>query len=126
VQIDHDARNSITFKFKDRFVQFLRGARENGPTIPCTLEALAEQAGIHVVVAGGPDGGLKGSVAVAYRTALYVAGDEVACKNALLLLDGFFVREARDETPVHLHAHLGVDIKDIMQDLSQYVSAAAS
>ncbi len=75
-----------------------------------------EQAGIHVVVASGPDN-LKGSVASPYRPAMYVAGDEDSVKNAVLLLDGYFVKEARDETPVHLHPHVGIDIKSVMQDL---------
>ena len=81
--MEHDiARNSATFKFKDRFRQFLVAARESDETIPATLEGLAEQAGIHTVVAGGPDN-LKGTVAVAYRVALYVAGDEQSLMNAL-------------------------------------------
>lgn len=39
IQLLHDvARNSVTFKFKDRFLQFLRAARETDPTLPGTLE----------------------------------------------------------------------------------------
>ena len=81
------------------------------------IQDLAEQAGIHVIVAGGPDN-LKGSVAVAYRPAMYVAGDISSVKNALLLLDGYFVKEVRDEMPVHLHPHTDIDIKDVMQETS--------
>ena len=105
----------MAFKFKERFVQYLRAARENDPTIPATLEDLAEKAGIHVIQAGGLDG-MKNSVAVPWRVALYVAGDEASVKNALLLLDGYWLKETRDEMPVHFHPHLGVDIKSILQD----------
>jgi hypothetical protein len=116
IQLDHNvARNSVTFKFKDRLRQFLIAARVNDETIPATLEGLAEQAGIHTVVAGGPDN-LKGSVAVAYRCCLYVAGDEQSLMNALLLLDGYFVRELKDESPIHLHPHVSIDLKPVMED----------
>ena len=121
VQIEHEvARNGVAFKFKERFVQYLRAARETDPTIPATLEDLAEKAGIHVIQAGGLDG-MKSSVAVPWRVALYVAGDETSVKNALLLLDGYFIKETRDEMPVHFHPHLGVDIKDILQDFCSCV-----
>ena len=118
VQIEHEvARNGVAFKFKERFLQYLRAAHELDPTIPATFEALAEQAGIYVVVASGFDG-MKNSVAVPWRSALYVAGDQGAVKNALLLLDGYFVRETRDEMPIHLHPHIGIDgIKDILEEM---------
>ena len=129
IQLEHNVSNSILFKFKDRFLQYLRATRENDPTLPVTFEDLAAQAGVHFVVAGGPDN-MRGSVAVPYRPAVYVAGDLSSVKNALLLLDGYFLKEVRDEMPVHLHPHTGIDVKDVMEDtmrkLSDYPTHAHS
>ena len=33
-----------------------------------------------------------------------------------LLLDGYFVRELKDESPIHLHPHVGIDLKPLMED----------
>jgi len=84
--------------------------------LPGTLDALAEQAGIHVMQAGHPDS-LKGGLTVAYRPAIYVAGDLDAVKNALCLIDGFFAKEVREEMAVQLHPHSGIDLTGVAEQL---------
>ena len=108
-------RQSITYKFKDRLMQFLKAAHEVDDTIPETLGALTEQAGIYPIVSSGVQG-QKGSMAVPYRPGLYVVGDVASVKNALLLLDGFFLREVRDEMAVKIYPHSGIDLDGMLQD----------
>ena len=81
----------MTFQFKNKFQAFLRASKGSCPE---TLDELAAQAGIHLVVAPGDT--LKGGVFTPWRVALYVAGDEEAVKNvpALELL-GFLVGGGR-------------------------------
>ncbi len=47
----------------------------------------------------------------------YVAGNADALVNCLLLLDGFWVRALKDETPIHIFPHTGIDLKSLMEDL---------
>ena len=119
IQIEHNCRNSVTYNFRKRFEAFLRASRENSSSVPGTVDALAEQAGVHVVIASGDNS--KGGVAIPWRVALYVAGDESAVKNALLLVDAYFQREVaagKEPVKVHLHPHLGMnDIKGVMEEL---------
>ncbi len=81
----------MTFQFKNKFQNFLRASKDSCPE---TLDALAAQAGIHLVVAPGDN--LKGGIFTPWRVALYVAGDEAAVRNALglasLLCVGGFVQ----------------------------------
>ena len=67
-----------------------------------------------------PGDNLKGGVFVPWRVALYVAGDIGCVKNALLLLDSFFVKEIRPITEqpivVQVHQHKDVDVSSIKED----------
>ena len=38
IQLNHEVVNSVLFKFKDRFLQYMKAARENDETIPKTFE----------------------------------------------------------------------------------------
>ncbi len=93
-----------------------------------------------IVSGAGAD---KGSVAVPWRPAIYVAGpplllnccgvvhaplkapgkktkapgDVSSVKNALMLLDGYFLKEMRDEMPVAIYPHTGIEIKDVIDEL---------
>jgi len=119
IQIDHDCRNSVTFRFKAKFEAFLRASHENSPTLPNSLDALAAAAGIHTVIAPGDN--LKGGVFVPWRVALYVAGDEASVKNALMLLDSFFQREIRpvngEAVTINVHPHKGIDVEGVKEDI---------
>ena len=50
------------------------------------------------------------------RVPRYVAGYQDALVNCLLLLDGFWVRELKDETPIHLFPHTEIDLKPLMEE----------
>ena len=112
LQIEHDVRNSVVFKFKDRFGQFLKVAHGNDTTIPKTLEELAEQTGIVPVVSGPND---KLGLARPWRVAVYTVGDIEAVRNTLCLLDGYFLKEARDEMPVQIFPHTGIDLTGVLE-----------
>ena len=67
-----------------------------------------------------PGDNIKGGIFVPWRVALYVAGDVDAVKNALLLLDSFFVKEIRPITEqpivVQVHQHKEIDVSSIKED----------
>jgi len=112
LQIEHDVRNSVVFKFKDRFGHFLKVAHGNDATIPKTLEELAEQTGILPFVSGPND---KLGLARPWRLAVYTVGDLEAVRNTLCLLDGYFLSEARDEMPVQIFPHTGIDLSGVLE-----------
>jgi len=118
IQIDHDCRNAVTFQFKNKFQAFLRASKESSDAIPDSLDGLIAQAGIHVVIAPGDN--LKGGVFTPWRVALYVAGDEASVKNALLLLDAFWLREVRpangEPTTIHVHPHMGIEVASVKEE----------
>ena len=110
IQICHHQRNSIDFQFRQRFERFIASSGQAG--IPTTLAELEAEAGIMIRVSG-PSDIERGAVSVPWRPAVYVAGETVeAVQNAFLLLDGFFVKEAKpvDGQPlqIQLHPHVAV------------------
>ena len=110
IQIFHNQRSSIDFQFKPRFERFLASSGQAG--LPATLAELEAEAGIMIRVSG-PSDIERGAVSVPWRPCIYVAGESVeAVQNALLLLDGFFVKEAKpvDGQPlqIQLHPHVSV------------------
>ena len=117
IQIDHDCRNSVVFQFKNKFQAFLRAMRASSDALPDNLEDLAAQAGIHLVIAPGDTS--KGGVFTPWRVALYVAGDEAAVRNALLLLDAFWTREVRpangEPTSIHIYPHTSIDVTEVKE-----------
>ena len=121
VQVQHDARPSITFGIVESFNDFLRQAHADNDAIPTTLMDL-QGAGIKLVVTDRNDPDDVGFVP--WRTAFYVAGkyEAKSLNNFLFLLDDFFVFKERAlarERPfeVHVHPHVCVVIADVMEDL---------
>ena len=92
VQMEHNARDSITVGFYESFAKFLQQA-ENAPD---SLNGLAE-AGIKLIVTDTSDPDQVGFIR--WRTAFYVAGDVAALHNFLYLLDEFFVWVNQDRFP---------------------------
>ena len=86
VQIDHNAQRSITFRLRDAFEDFLRGANASDSAMPTTVAELEKAAGIRLVIADQTN--TEDVRFVEWRSVFYVAGD---LNNFLLLLDGFFV-----------------------------------
>lgn len=121
VQMQHEARPSITFGIVDEFNIFLRKAHAKEDAIPASLVDLQERAGIKLVLTDRSDPDEVGFVQ--WRIAFYVAGPETALNNFLFLLDDFFVMRCNAmarERPfeVHLHPHVGVNISDSWDDLT--------
>ena len=74
VQLDHNARNSITIGFYESFKKFLQQEDD----VPSTVQELAQQALIKLVLADTTDPDKVGFVR--WRAAFYVAGEDVeAC-----------------------------------------------
>ena len=77
-----------------------------------------------------PGDNLKGGVFTPWRVALYVAGDVSTVKNALLLLDAFWMREARpangQPTEVQIHPHVGIDVAEVKEERARMASVLAA
>ena len=116
VQLDHNARNSITIGFYESFTKFLQQEDD----VPNTTQELAQQALIKLVLADTADPDEVGFIR--WRAAFYVAGGDVeALHNLMFLLDSFFlfVNEGREEkVTVSLYPYLGVDIAPIWDDIN--------
>ena len=115
VQLDHDARNSITIGFYESFTKFLQQEDD----APDTIQELAQQALIKLVLADNTDPDKVGFIR--WRAACYVAGEDIeALHNLMFLLDSFFIfaNEGREEkVTVSLYPYLGVDIAPIWDDI---------
>ena len=92
VQLEHNARDSITVGFYDAFTKFLQ-QEENAPD---SINALIE-AGIKLVRTDTSDPDQVGFTN--WRTAFYVAGEVSELHNLLHLLDAFFVWVNQDRSP---------------------------
>ena len=115
VQLDHNARNSITIGFYEVFTKFLQQEDD----APDTIQELARKGMIKLVLGDTNDPDRVGFVR--WRAAFYIAGDGVeVLHNFLYLLDAFFVfaNEGREENvTVSLYPYLGVDIAPIWDDI---------
>ena len=92
VQLEHNARDSITVGFYESFTKFLQ-QEENAPD---SINGLAE-ASIKLIVTNASDPDQVGFIR--WRVAFYVAGDVAALHNFLYLLDEFFVWVNQDRSP---------------------------
>ncbi len=106
IQIEHEAKPSITFGIIDSFNNFLRQA--GNESLPTTLADLEQNAGIKVVITKDDPEAVG---FVRWRIAFYVAG---ALENFMALLDDFFIykmRETEKNFEVHVHPHVSVAIE---------------
>ena len=92
VQLEHNARDSITVGFYESFTKFL----QQEESAPDSINGLAE-AGIKLVLNDTSDPDRVGFIR--WRAAFYVAGELAALHNLLHLLDEFFVWINRDRSP---------------------------
>ena len=92
VQLEHNAKDSITVGFYESFAKFLQ-QEENAPD---SINGLAE-AGIKLIVTDASDPDQIGFIR--WRVAFYVAGDVTALHNFLYLLDEFFVWVNQGKSP---------------------------
>ena len=93
VQLEHNARDSITVGFYESFAKFL----QQEESAPDSVNGLAE-AGIKLIVTDASDPDQVGFVR--WRVAFYVAGDVAALHNFLYLLDEFFVWVNKDRVTI--------------------------
>ena len=85
VQVDHDARPSISVNIRRSFEEYLK---ENGGSEADTIQNLQSKAGIKLTMTGKDDTDSLGCF-VQYRIAWYVAGGPAALENFFLLFDGY-------------------------------------
>ena len=89
IQIDHDARPSISVNIRRSFEEYLKEAAQGrGETFPDTIPKLQSEAGIKLTMTGKDDTDSLGCF-VQYRIAWYVAGGMGALENFFLLFDGY-------------------------------------
>ena len=93
IQVEHNARDSITVGFRETFTKFLQQEEE----APESLTELAEQNLMKLVITDNRDP--DGAGFIQWRAAFYVAGqsnDDL--HNFLYLLDAFFVWANKDRS----------------------------
>ena len=92
VQLEHNARDSITVGFYESFTKFL----QQEESAPDSINGLAE-AGIKLILTDTADPDQVGFIR--WRAAFYVAGEVAALHNLLYSLDAFFVWVNQDRSP---------------------------
>ena len=92
VQLEHNARDSITVGFYESFTKFL----QQEESAPDSINGLAE-AGIKLILTDTADPDDVGFIR--WRAAFYVAGELTALHNLLYSLDAFFVWVNQDRSP---------------------------
>ena len=89
IQVDHDARPSISVNIRRSFEEYLKEASQSGGgSFPDTIPKLQSEAGIKLTMTGKDDTDSLGCF-VQYRIAWYVAGGMGALENFFLLFDGY-------------------------------------
>ena len=92
VQLEHNARDSITIGFYESFTKFL----QQEESAPDSIKDLAE-AGMKLILTDTSDPDQIGFIR--WRVAFYVAGEVADLHNLLHLLDMFFVWVNQDRSP---------------------------
>ena len=89
VQLEHDARPSITVNILASFNDFLKESARSNAGMPDTVQKLQAEAGIKIIMTNQDDPDSIGCF-VQYRIALYVAGEADSLCNFFMLLDRYF------------------------------------
>ena len=122
VQIDHDARPSVTVSIVSQLNDFLKENARTSPGLPDSVQKLQAEAGIKLVIANTEDPDGIGSF-VQYRVAFYVAGDSDALTNFFMLLDGYLNYKSKQlarATPfqVHIYPYADVDLNGLSSEMT--------
>jgi len=122
VQIDHDARPSISVNIVRQFDEFLKDNARTSPGLPDSVQKLQQEAGIKLVLANTEDPDGIASY-VQYRVAFYVAGDVDSLANFFMLCDGYLHFKAKQlarATPfeVHIYPYVDVDLNGLSGQMS--------
>ena len=123
VQVDHDARPSISVNIRRSFEEYLKEAAQGGGTTEIdTIQKLQSEAGIKLTMTGKDDNDSLGCF-VQYRIGWYIAGDTDALVNFFLLFDGYlqykqkqFARAQPFE--VKIHPYTDVDLSGAEEKMS--------
>jgi hypothetical protein len=123
VQIDHDARPSVTVRMYDSFNEFLKDHARNSPgsTVESTKQ-LESDAGIKLVMTNQDDPDGLGCFKQ-YRVAWYVAGEIDQVINFFNLLDNYLLHKAKQfarATPfeVNIYPYTDVDLESLPDQMS--------
>ena len=122
VQVDHDARPSISINIVNQFNEFLKDNATKSPGLPDSVQKLQQDAGIKLVLANTEDPDGIGTF-VQYRVAFYMAGDAESLTNFFMLFDGYLNFKAKQlarATPfdVHIYAYTDVDLNGLADQMS--------
>ena len=123
IQVDHDARPSISVNIRRSFEEYLKEASQaGGGSFPDTLAKLQSEAGIKLTMTGTDDTDSLGCF-VQYRIAWYVAGGMGALENFFLLFDGYMQYKQKQfakATPfeVNIHPHSDVDLSSLDEKMT--------
>ena len=114
IQLEHAARPNVLFDQVSSWNDFLKRAQADDSTVPSSLRELQEKCGSKLVISDSSDPDSAGFVQ--WRSAWYVAGEDVsAVENMLALVNswlGYKREQAAKEHPyeVRLHPHIGVQL----------------
>ena len=122
VQIEHDARPSISVSIVRQFDEYLKDNAKTTPGMPDSVQKLQQEAGIKLVLTNTEDPDSIGTF-VQYRAAFYDAGEMDSLVNFFLLLDGYFNFKARQLArarpfEVHEDPHLDVSLDSLKDHMS--------
>ena len=122
VQIEHDARPSITVNILASFNDFLKENARSNAGMPDTVQKLQADAGIKLVMTNQDDPDNVGCF-VQYRVAFYVAGEADSLSNFFMLLDSYFQFKAKQlarATPfeVHIYPFIDIDLSSLGEQMA--------
>ena len=113
VQMEHDARPSITVNIVNQFNEFLKETAKGSAGQPDNLQKLKAEAGITLTLTNTEDPDGVGCF-VQYRAAWYIAGEVASLINAFLLFDRYFQfknKQLARATPFEINIYPYVDVE---------------
>ena len=122
VQIDHDARPSVTVRMYDSFNEFLKEQSRSSPGSVESTKQLENDAGIRLVMTNQDDPDGLGCFKQ-YRVAWYIAGEIDQVNNFFSLLDNYLLHKAKQfarATPfeVNVYPYTDVDLESLPDQMS--------
>ena len=112
IQVEHDARPSISVNIVNQFNEFLKENAKSSPGLPDSVQKLQAEAGIRLVLANTEDPDGIGSF-IQFRVAFYVAGELDSFINFFMLLDGYLNfknKQFARATPFECHIRPYTDV----------------
>ena len=122
IQIEHDARPSISVNIVNQFNEFLKENAKTSPGLPDSVQKLQAEAGIRLVLANTEDPDSIGTF-VQFRVAFYVAGELDSLTNFFMLLDGYLTYKSKQfaratNFEVHIRPYIDVALNGLAGQMS--------